>query len=70
MRSQTIHSEDAIGLRSEFPKCYPFVKQTRGKTQLLLKLNKYFPSKITRYFEPFVGGGAVFFFIVSQKNIR
>ena len=70
MRSQTIHSENDIGLRNEFPKCYPFVKWAGGKGQLLSKLDKYFPSKITRYFEPFIGGGAVFFYIVSQKNIR
>ena len=70
MRSQTIHSENDIGLRYEFPKCYPFVKWAGGKGQLLSKLDRYFPSKITRYFEPFVGGGAVFFYIVSQKNIQ
>jgi DNA adenine methylase len=70
MRSQTIHSENDGGLRNEFPKCYPFVKWAGGKGQLLSKLDKYFPSKITRYFEPFVGGGAVFFYIASQKNSR
>ena len=70
MRSQTIHSKNDIGLRHEYPKCYPFIKWAGGKAQLLSKFDKYFPSKITRYFEPFVGGGAVFFYIVSQKNIR
>ena len=70
MRSQTIHSKNDTGLRYEFPKCYPFVKWAGGKTQLLSKFDTYLPSKITRYFEPFVGGGAVFFYIFSQKNIR
>jgi DNA adenine methylase len=69
MRSQTIHS-DNIGFRNEFPKCYPFVKWAGGKGQLLSTLDKYFPSKITRYFEPFVGGGAVFFYLTSQKNMK
>ena len=70
MRSQTIHPKDVIGLRYELPKCYPFVKWAGGKAQLLSKLDKYFPPKISRYFEPFIGGGAVFFYIVSQKNGR
>ena len=70
MRSQTIHSKIDIGLRNEFPKCYPFVKWAGGKGQLLSKLNRYFPTKIIRYFEPFLGGGAVFFHLVSQKNMQ
>jgi len=70
MRSHLIQSKNDIGLRYEFPKCYPFVKWAGGKGQLLSKLVKYFPRQITQYFEPFVGGGAVFFYLVTQKNIR
>lgn len=39
----------------------PFLKWVGGKTQLLAQYDKFFPKEITRYFEPFVGGGAVFF---------
>ncbi len=39
----------------------PFLKWVGGKGQLLSQLDKFFPKKINRYFEPFVGGGAVFF---------
>ena len=49
MRSQTIHSKNDIGLRYEYPKCYPFVKWAGGKAQLLSKFDIYFPGKITRY---------------------
>lgn len=42
------------------------VKWAGGKKQLLEQFKDHFPEKINRYFEPFVGGGAVFFF-VKQK---
>lgn len=45
-----------------------FVKWTGGKSQLIEQYKYYFPEKVERYFEPFLGGGAVFFFI--KKNIK
>ena len=39
----------------------PFLKWVGGKTQLLAQFDEFFPAKIERYVEPFVGGGAVFF---------
>ena len=39
----------------------PFLKWVGGKAQLLDQFDKFFPTEITRYFEPFIGGGAVFF---------
>ena len=39
----------------------PFLKWVGGKSQLLAQLQKHYPKKYNRYFEPFVGGGAVFF---------
>lgn len=39
----------------------PFIKWVGGKTQLLPELVRRVPPKCDRYFEPFLGGGALFF---------
>jgi len=39
----------------------PFLRWVGGKTQLLPELLARVPKKINRYYEPFVGGGALFF---------
>lgn len=39
----------------------PFLKWAGGKGQLLSQLKEFFPTRVERYLEPFVGGGAVFF---------
>lgn len=41
------------------------VKWAGGKKQLLEQFKPFFPEKIERYFEPFVGGGAVAFFVLK-----
>lgn len=46
----------------------PFVKWAGGKRQLLPELLKRVP-KFTIYYEPFVGGGALFFSLQPQKAI-
>lgn len=39
----------------------PFVKWAGGKRQIMNELKKYVPEKFNTYFEPFIGGGALFF---------
>lgn len=39
----------------------PFVKWVGGKGRLVSELAKHFPKQFNDYYEPFVGGGAVFF---------
>lgn len=46
---------------------HPFVKWAGGKTQILSKLKELMPSEFRDYYEPFTGGGALFFSI-SPKN--
>ena len=43
-----------------------FVKWAGGKKQLLEQFEPYFPKTIERYFEPFVGGGAVAFYVIKH----
>lgn len=42
------------------------VKWAGGKKQLLGQFENFFPKKINRYFEPFIGGGAVAFHILKN----
>jgi DNA adenine methylase len=44
----------------------PFMKAVGGKRQLLPELRKHVPAKIKQYFEPFVGGGALFFDLAGR----
>lgn len=52
----------------------PFVKWAGGKSQLLDDIRLTYPSglgeSITKYAEPFVGGGAVLFDILSSYNLK
>lgn len=51
----------------------PFLKWAGGKGQLLKEIGKYYPfaqSSITKYAEPFVGGGAVLFDILGKYNLK
>lgn len=50
----------------------PFLKWVGGKGQILKEIEKYYPFKdkrITKYAEPFVGGGAVLFDILSRFDL-
>ena len=54
-------------------KVKPFLKWAGGKGQLLTEIEKYYPfedGKITKYAEPFVGGGAVLFDILSKYDLK
>jgi DNA adenine methylase len=48
----------------------PFLKWVGGKRQLLPVLRRFYPNPMGRYFEPFVGSGAVFFDLVSNGHLN
>lgn len=47
----------------------PFVKWVGGKRQLLDKIKVRMPKQFNVYFEPFVGGGALFIDLQNEKTI-
>lgn len=59
--------------RTEEKAVKPFLKWAGGKGQLIKEIEQYYPfknGKITKYAEPFVGGGAVLFDILSRYNLK
>ena len=54
----------------------PFLKWVGGKSQLITIIEKKFPNSISpkkpikKYFEPFIGGGALFFHLMSHYNVE
>jgi DNA adenine methylase len=57
------------------PAARPFLKWAGGKTQLLNEFSKRLPKeltegRITKYVEPFIGGGAVFFYLNQRFSFE
>lgn len=54
----------------------PFLKWAGGKSQLLTTIESKFPQevkktkKINKYFEVFVGGGALYFYLMNNYNVK
>ncbi len=51
-------------------KAQPFVKWAGGKRALFPEIHKHIPDSFNRYWEPFLGGGAVFFALIFALNGR
>ncbi len=48
----------------------PVLKWAGGKASLIQQMEQYFPKEFERYHEPFLGGGAVFFFLAPQRGAK
>ncbi|CCY63074.1 putative adenine-specific DNA methyltransferase [Clostridium sp. CAG:967] len=57
----------AVVLEQLKSETYPIVKWVGGKRQLMFELLKNMPKEYNRYFEPFIGGGALFFELQPQN---
>ncbi len=73
------HNEKAVPIKKEESKsdspAKPFLKWAGGKGQLLANFRDFYPNDlksgmITHYYEPFIGGGAVFFEVAQQYKIQ
>jgi DNA adenine methylase len=54
-------------LQSVYPR--PFLKWAGGKGQLIQQYLPYFPQQFSTYYEPFLGGGAIFFHLLPKRSL-
>jgi DNA adenine methylase len=52
------------------PRFRPILKWAGGKTRLVARILPRLPEQIQTYYEPFVGGGAVFFALASRGSFK
>jgi len=48
----------------------PFLKWAGGKSRLLVQYEPYLPTRWDTYYEPFLGGGALFFHLAQRYPQR
>ncbi len=51
-------------------KAKPFVKWVGGKRSLLPELLRRVPQDFNNYYEPFLGGGALFFALNNEERLN
>ncbi|OGX27981.1 MAG: hypothetical protein A3D10_00585 [Omnitrophica WOR_2 bacterium RIFCSPHIGHO2_02_FULL_48_11] len=71
-----MHTQTKTSPKTCLPAGRPFLKWAGGKGQLINQIKEYLPpeivaaKRIEKYFEPFVGGGAVFFWLSQHYPIK
>lgn len=56
-------------LQGSAPLPRPFLKWAGGKSQLIQQYICHFPQGYQTYYEPFLGGGAIFFHLLPQRAV-
>lgn len=69
INDSVVLSEEPLGFFPNEVSIKPFLKWAGGKTQLIPELAKLIPLQYNKYIEPFIGGGAFFFFLNPEKSI-
>ena len=56
---------------TKFPTAHlkPLIKWSGGKSDEIKQFSKYFPTQYSKYIEPFVGGGSVFFYLNPDRAV-
>ena len=60
----------SINAQINISKIQPFVKWVGGKRGLLSQITPLLPKEFNNYFEPFVGGGALFFELQKEGKLE
>ncbi len=66
---ETLNSKKLKRHKVKNKMCKPMIKWVGGKRQLLNELKSKMPSKYNRYFEPFIGGGALYFELRPKNSL-
>lgn len=68
--STTIVTTPQVSTLQITKRAEPFLKWAGGKGQLLRQYEAFFPKEFNDFFEPFVGGGAVFFHLFNTGRLQ
>lgn len=67
--SSNYHEKHKALYNEAMTKAKPFLKWAGGKSRLSKQITEFFPKDFDRYFEPFLGSGAIYFAISPQEGI-